>query len=68
MATFFSPNGNPEVWENKPDGYFTEAEWLEANPPEILEVAEITEPQIYVPLETRISALEDFALAQLLGE
>lgn len=29
---FYSPTGNIEVWETKPVGYFTEEEWMEANP------------------------------------
>ena len=33
MATYISPNGNPEVWDTKPDGYYTEAEWAELHPP-----------------------------------
>lgn len=27
MPTFVSPEGNFEVWETRPDGYITEAEW-----------------------------------------
>ena len=33
MAKYYSPNGNPEVWDTKPDGYYTEAEWAELHPP-----------------------------------
>lgn len=33
MNTYFSPSGNPEVWEEKPPGYMTPEEWSEANPP-----------------------------------
>ena len=32
MATFFSPDGNIEVWEEKPNGYFTAEEWQDAHP------------------------------------
>lgn len=32
MATFYSPDGNPEVWTNKPDGYFTLEEWAALHP------------------------------------
>ena len=32
MATFYSPNGNPEVWESKPDGYYTPDEWQALHP------------------------------------
>ena len=26
--TFYSPTGNPEVWDEKPEGYQTVAEWF----------------------------------------
>ena len=29
---YYSPTGNLEVWDSKPDGYFTEEEWQEAHP------------------------------------
>lgn len=29
---YYSPSGNPEVWDKKPEGYFTEEEWQEAHP------------------------------------
>lgn len=32
MAKYYSPTGNLEVWDTKPDGYFTEEEWQEAHP------------------------------------
>lgn len=32
MPTFFSPEGNPEIWAQKPDGYMTPEEWDRANP------------------------------------
>lgn len=69
MTTFFSPDGNPEVWENKPEGYFTEDEWFELNPPEV------PEPELYEAafspepdIGSRIDALEDVLLALLKGE
>ena len=36
---FYSPEGNPEVWDTKPDGYFTEEEWEAWNPLQPDEVA-----------------------------
>ena len=27
MPTFYSPTGNCEIWEQKPDGYITQEEW-----------------------------------------
>lgn len=32
MATFYNPNGNPEVWNTKPDGYYTPEEWAKLHP------------------------------------
>jgi hypothetical protein len=32
MGKYYSPNGNFEVWETKPDGYYTEDEWKELHP------------------------------------
>ena len=35
LATYYSPDGNPEVWEveaEKPEGYLSEADWLKAHP------------------------------------
>lgn len=29
---YYSPDGNLEVWNKKPDGYFTEEEWAELHP------------------------------------
>ena len=31
MPTYFSPKGNPEIWNDKPDGYFSGDEWIEHN-------------------------------------
>lgn len=67
MTTYFSPDGNPEVWETKPEGYFTEDEWLRLHPePIIIQDEEFfsTEPD----LGSRINALEDIFLALLKGE
>lgn len=32
MATYYNPNGNPEVWDEKPNGYFTPEEWAAMHP------------------------------------
>lgn len=32
MANYYSPDGNLEVWDNKPQGYFTVDEWEEMHP------------------------------------
>ena len=31
--TYISPTGNPEVWEEKPEGYYTPEEWQIINQP-----------------------------------
>ena len=33
MAKYYSPEGNFEVWSEKPEGYYTEEEWAELHPP-----------------------------------
>lgn len=33
MAKYYSPDGNIEVWDEKPNGYYTEDEWAELHPP-----------------------------------
>ena len=33
MAKYYSPDGNFEVWDEKPQGYYTEDEWKELHPP-----------------------------------
>ena len=33
MAKYYSPEGNIEVWDEKPQGYFTVDEWQEMHPP-----------------------------------
>lgn len=32
MGTFYSPKGNPEIWNEKPDGYITQEEWDATHP------------------------------------
>lgn len=51
MPNFYNPNGNFEVWREKPDGYFTAEEWVELNP------AEETTPTPPTLGELRLSAL-----------
>jgi len=31
--TYYSPSGNPEVWDEKPSGYLTVEEWIASLPP-----------------------------------
>lgn len=39
MPYFYSPNGNFEVWEEKPDGYFTRDEWAELHPAQVVKIS-----------------------------
>ena len=32
MAKYYSPTGNLEVWDEKPQGYYTVEEWAELHP------------------------------------
>ena len=50
---YYSPDGNPEIWETKPDGYFTPEEWAAAHP--------TPEPEPYTP--TPEEQLEAFTAA-----
>ena len=43
MATFYNPNGNPEVWASKPDGYYTPTEWAALHPPPVPTLEELRE-------------------------
>ena len=54
MAKYYSPDGNIEVWDSKPDGYYTEEEWAELHP-----------PTPYVPTkEEQLAALDGSYMAQ----
>lgn len=33
MPIYFSPTGNPEIWKDKPSGYYTPEEWEKKNAP-----------------------------------
>jgi hypothetical protein len=43
MNTFISPKGNPEVWEEKPEGYFTPEEWDALHPAPVPEPPTLAE-------------------------
>jgi len=54
MPKYYSPTGNIEVWDSKPDGYYTEEEWAELHP-----------PVPYVPTkEEKLAALDADYMAQ----
>ena len=40
MPIFYSPTGNPEVWKEKPEGYYTEEEWEKLHAPTDEEISE----------------------------
>lgn len=46
MAIFYSPNGNPEVWQTKPEGYYTPAEWAALHPPPVPALGEVRESKM----------------------
>jgi len=46
MATFFSPEGNPEVWQAKPQGYYTPEEWAALHPPPVPTLEEVRESKL----------------------
>ena len=39
MPNFYSPSGNFEVWNEKPDGYFTAEEWAAEHPVPVTEIS-----------------------------
>ena len=58
MATFFSPTGNPEVWEEKPEGYFTPEEWAVLHPapkPTLEELRESKLSELAYSFNSRVS-------------
>lgn len=67
MPNFYSPEGNYEVWESKPEGYFTEDEWLELHPPKEPEPQEPGVPFSISPRQARL-ALDEAGLLELAEE
>ena len=65
MSTYYSPTGNPEVWEEKPDGYFTVEEWQEMHP--VPTPAPPTSDELMQCLrnvrDTRLAATDKYLLA-----
>ena len=60
MSTYISPDGNPEMWDQKPNGYFTPEEWEADHPappppeptPEEIAQAEIKSRLSQIDLES----------------
>ena len=65
MSTYYSPTGNPEVWEEKPGGYFTVEEWQEMHP--VPAPAPPTSDELMQCLrnarDTRLAATDKYLLA-----
>lgn len=58
MAIFYSPNGNAEVWQTKPDGYFAPAEWAALHPapsPTLEELRESKLSELAYSFNARVS-------------
>jgi len=51
MPKFYSPEGNYEVWDIKPEGYFTQEEWISLHPP-----AEVTLDDLKKAKKSEIAA------------
>ncbi|MDD2967667.1 MAG: hypothetical protein PHN64_09385 [Desulfovibrionaceae bacterium] len=61
MPIYFSPTGNPEVWEQQPQGYYTTyEEWKTTLPPPML--AEVQADKL-----TEIAAAYDSVLAYVVA-
>jgi len=58
MPNFYSPTGNYEVWEEKPDGYFTEEEWEAIKPPPQPPTVDDMQAVVKAAIQQR---LDDFA-------
>lgn len=58
MSTFYSPTGNPEVWNEKPNGYYTPEEWAALHPapkPTLEEVRESKFSELAYSFDQRVS-------------
>lgn len=58
MPVYISPTGNPEMWDEKPNGYFTEEEWDALDKPTLDELKRDKINQI--DQETSLSILSGF--------
>lgn len=58
METYFSPTGNPEIWDEKPEGYYTPEEWMALHPapkPTLEEVRESKLSELAYSFNSRVS-------------
>ena len=60
MHVFISPNGNTEVWEVKPEGYLSEAEWRAMQPvaqaPTLIDVQTAKRAEINAGFDAALAA------------
>ena len=70
MSKFYSPKGNFEVWDKKPEGYFTEEEWKQLHPePVYVPTKEEKLAQLDAQYDNDIQQLSSyFTEAQLEGD
>lgn len=68
MATYYSKSGNPEVWDQKPEGYLTVEEWRELNPLSASSSLETSEDQLPLGIEARLELVENLFIALMKGE
>lgn len=68
MATYYSKSGNPEVWNEKPEGYLTLEEWRELNPLSVAPVSGTSDDLLPTSIESRVSAIEDLFISIMKGE
>lgn len=66
MANFFSPKGNLEVWDEKPEGYFTELEWFKKRAIEELDLRKSIAQQVSVQYKNK-EYQADMASQQILS-
>jgi hypothetical protein len=60
MSTFYSPEGNAEVWASKPNGYYTLEEWAALHPapkPTVEEVRESKLSELAYSFNQRVSGV-----------
>ena len=60
MGNYFSPNGNFEVWDEKPEGYYTEEEWCVLHPEPV--PSEPTFEEVKARAQTRIDSATSAAI------
>ncbi len=66
MPAYISPQGHPEVWKEKPAGYFTPEEWMAAHPAPEPEPPTLDEAR--ADTVQAINGAFEAACAALLGE